>query len=169
MTIFVIGPSRVGKTALLRAVLPEFPTLRLLELDADERLRVAAIRTSGGDPGGWEARWHRNLECIRVAESSGGCSIVDVGAGSLQTDAATRFFVEHGSSAIAVFAPWEVVFQRYRNRDADEFRQTEYSDERLRVYDAAQWRVNSACAFAESVIDFRVAVRAAVGREVTSV
>jgi predicted kinase len=69
--IFVVGPSRGGKSTLVSAVAPEFPALRVLDLDAEEKDQT----------GGWEDRWHRNLECLRQAEASPSSMdlIVDVG------------------------------------------------------------------------------------------
>lgn len=52
----VIGPSPGGKSTLPMGVLADFPNLILLELDAEKDRAVAAIRASGGDPDGWEAR-----------------------------------------------------------------------------------------------------------------
>ena len=65
--IFVVGPSRSGKTTLLNAVIRRFPRLRLLDLDDEERRSVKLISAAGGDPGGWEGRWSRNMECLRLA------------------------------------------------------------------------------------------------------
>jgi hypothetical protein len=99
MMIFVVGPSRGGKTTLVSAVLPQFPTLRLLDLDAEEERCVSFIRSKGGQPGGWEDRWRRNKECLRLADVSPPDTdlIVDVGAGSLETAEGRRFFIARGA------------------------------------------------------------------------
>lgn len=123
MIIFVVGPSRGGKTTLVRRVLPEFSTLQLLDLDAEEDRRVPLIQAKGGDAGGWEGRWRRNLECLQLTEASGVDFIVDVGAGSLQTADGRRFFVERGQFAIGVVAPWELILRRHPGRNREEFRQ----------------------------------------------
>jgi shikimate kinase len=156
MTIFVVGPSRGGKTTLLSKVSPEFATLRLLDLDAEE----------GGRSGGWEDRWRRNLECLRLAEANprGVDSIVDVGAGSLQTPEGRRFFAERGRLAIAVVAPWAVVYSRHSaERRPEEFRETEYSDEREKVYRAAKFQVDSSGDIEESARKFRAAIQELLG------
>jgi shikimate kinase len=159
--IFVVGPSRGGKTTLLRAVLPEFPHLRLIDLDAEERRRVPIIQANGGDPGGWEGRWQRNRECLRAAETCAAASnvIVDVGAGSLQTPAACSFFAARGHSTIAVVASWPVVLARHGDRGVQEFRDTEYSEDRESVYRAARFQVDSST----DVEATRVAFRKALG------
>jgi shikimate kinase len=133
MTIFVIGPSRAGKSTLIRAVLPEFPSLRLLDLDAEETSCV----------GGWEDRWRRDSQRIRTAEAEPGDVIIDVGAGSLETAEGRQFVAERGLSTVAVLAPWEVVFLRHPGRDREEFRRVEYSPERERVYRTARFQVDS--------------------------
>jgi hypothetical protein len=131
--------------------LPEFATLRLLALDAEEV----------GQSGGWEDRWRRNLECLRFAEANppGIDSIVDVGAGSLQTAQGRDFFVERGQFAIAVVAPWALVHSRHPGRDPEEFRRTEYSNEREKVYRAAKFQVDSSCSVEESASKFRAAIQ----------
>jgi hypothetical protein len=136
-------------------VLPEFATLRLLDLDAEEL----------GRSGGWGDRWRRNLECLRLAEASasGVDLIVDVGAGSLQTAEGRDFFVERGQFAIAVVAPWAVIHSRHPGRDPEEFRRTEYSDEREKVYRAAKLQVDSSCGIEESARKFRAAIQALLG------
>jgi shikimate kinase len=162
MMIFVVGPSRAGKSTLVSAVVPEFSTLRLLDLDAEEDRCVAKIRAKGGQPGGWEDRWRRNLECLRLggATPPGVDSIVDVGAGSLQTAEGRSFFVERGRFAIAVLAPWALVYSRHDPmRGQEEFRRTEYSDEREKVYRAARIQVDSSGDVDGSVRMFREALQ----------
>jgi shikimate kinase len=162
MMIFVVGPSRGGKTTLVSAVLPQFPTLRLLDLDAEEERCVSFIRSKGGQPGGWEDRWRRNKECLRLADVSPPDTdlIVDVGAGSLETAEGRRFFIARGQSAIAVVALWPLVYSRHDpKRGQQEFRQTEYSDERRKVYRAARFQVDSSDAIDESVEKFREAIQ----------
>ncbi len=157
--IVLVGPSRGGKTALLTALLPEFPGLRVLDLDEDENRRVPLVVAAGGDPGGWSGRWRRNLEALQAAESGSGTVVVDVGAGSLQTEEGRRFFVARSSSMIAVSAPWETVLRRHPGRDPAEFRGTEYSVERQAVYASAKFQVDSGCAFDESLAQMRQALR----------
>jgi shikimate kinase len=158
--IVIVGPSRGGKTTLLKGVLDDFPNLALVDLDAEEIRAVASILASGGDPDGWEARWQRNREALARAEARHGTNniIVDVGAGSLQTREGRAFFLGHGSSAIAVIAPFEVVLARHRGRDPQEFRQTEYSPEREAVYCAARYRIDSSQPVEASLGDLRVAL-----------
>ena len=163
MLISIVGPSRGGKSTLLARVLPDFPNLILLDLDAEENRAVAAIRTAGGEPGEWDARWRRNLVLLTEADTAPGHVVADVGAGSLQTNEGRRFFIERGARAIAVVAPWEVVLARHEGRDVNEFRRTEFSEERRLVYDAAASRVNTGGSLDEAIADFRSVVAAIVG------
>jgi shikimate kinase len=164
MIIFVVGPSSAGKTTLVNCGLPEFSTLRVLDLDAEENRHVPLILARGENPGGWEGRWCRNLECLRRTEASGVDTIVDVGAGSLQTADGRRFFVERGRFAIGVVAPWEVILRRHPGRNPEEFRQTEYSPEREEVYRAARFQVDSSIGTDESVRQFRKALQELLNR-----
>lgn len=158
--IAVVGPSRGGKTTLLKRVLADFSHFILIDLDAEDNHAVDAILASGGNPGGWEARWERNREAIARAEASCGTAniIVDVGAGSLQTSEGRSFFSEHGESAIAVVAPFEVILARHGNRDPVEFRLTEYSPEREAVYASARYQIDSSQPLEDSLRMFRVAL-----------
>jgi hypothetical protein len=52
-----------------------------------------------------------------------------------------------------------VVHRRHPGRDAEEFRQTEYSDERVKVYQAARFQVDSSGDVDGSVRMFREALR----------
>ena len=160
MIIFVVGPSRGGKTTLLSRVLPGFSALQLLDLDAEEN----RIQGNGGGAEGWEGRWRRNLGCLRRLEASGGDFIVDVGAGSLQTAEGRRFFVQRGQFAIAVVAPWALVLSRHPGRNQEEFRQTEYSQEREQVYQAARFRVDSNTCVEESARKFQTALHELLNR-----
>ena len=103
--------------------------------------------------------------CLREAEAGARANrvIVDVGAGSLQTVEGQHFFAARGAFAIAVVAPWKVVLQRHRGRDPDEFRQTEYSEERWRVYRAARFQVDSGAGLEQAIMQFRAALREMVG------
>jgi shikimate kinase len=159
--IFVVGPSGGGKTTLLNAILPEFPVLELLDLDAEEIHCVKLILARGDDPRGWEGRWRRNLECLLKAEARPDVDvIVDVGAGSLETADGRRFFVERWRSTIAVVAPWPVVYERrHLGRTPEEFQRIEYSEERQKVYRAARFRVDSICDKDESVRQLRAAIQ----------
>ena len=159
MMIFVVGPSRAGKTTLIERVLSEFAEVRLLDLDAEEIRSVNLIRARGGDPGGWEERWHRNLESIGREQAVGGDLIVDVGAGSLQTEEGRSFFIARRDAMIAVTAPWQLVHRRHPGRDAVEFRQTEYSANREQVYRFAAIKVLTASAIDQSAKKFRRALR----------
>lgn len=133
MLIFVVGPSRGGKSTLIARVRPEFAKFILLDLDVEEERAVSSIRATGEDPGGWDGRWSRNLALLREVDVGAGHVLVDVGAGSLQTKEGRRFFIDRRSRTIAIVAPWEVVLARHQGRNADEFRRTEYSDEKRAV------------------------------------
>jgi shikimate kinase len=159
MLIFVVGPSKSGKTSLIRAIAPEFPTLKVLDLDLEEERCVSRIKDAGGNPGGWDDRWRRNQEFLMKAEDGKSNAIVDVGAGSLQTAKGQSFFIRRGLSMITVIAPWQEVFRRHSMRDQVEFREVEYSDERQAVYRAAKYQVDSSTDFVQSLAAFRVAVR----------
>jgi hypothetical protein len=162
MLISIIGPSKGGKSTLLKAVLPDFPNVTLLDLDAEENRAVACINAEGGDPDGWEARWDRNFILLQGAEVCPNYVIADVGAGSLQTDQGRLFFVERREQLIAVVAPWWVVWGRHTNRDPEKFRSIEYSDERCFVYNSAKIRIDTSVHLNTSIADFKTAIRSMI-------
>ena len=105
---------------------------------------------------------------LEAAEIRRGYVIADVGAGSLQIEKGRRFFIERGARVIAVMAPFEVVLARYRERDPDEFRRTEYSDDRRRVYEAAWKRVDSSRSVENAVAEMRAAIQDLTGMSATT-
>jgi len=159
MMIFVVGPSRVGKTTLIGKVLDGFPGVRVLDLDDEENRSARLISANGGNPGGWEERWLRNIESIRREEAVGDDLIVDVGAGSLQTVEGRQFFIDRRDSTIAVVAPCEVVYRRHGDRNREEFTRTEYSADRENVYRSAAFSVRSTSGIEQSARKFRQVLR----------
>ena len=162
MMVFVVGPSRGGKTTLIARVLPEFPNAEVLDLDAEESERFGP---GSSGTGGWEGRWQRNVDLLLAAEERAQVTnvLVNVGAGSLQTSKGRRYFIDRGLQSIAVVAPWTVVLSRHPGRDPGEFRSTEYSEERQAVYRAARHQVDSSLTIQESEKMFRAALHALVG------
>lgn len=152
----MVGPSRGGKN--IACALPELPNAEVLDLDAEGADKFGP--GSSGE-GGWEGRWQRNAALLIAAEQRSRETdlLVDVGAGSLQTSQGRRFFIERGPHSIAVVATWDVVLSRHPpGRDPQEFRNTEYSEERQAVYRAAGHQVDSSLTIQESEMMFRGAL-----------
>lgn len=141
MLVFVVGPSGVGKTTLLAKAKAALP-VDILDLDAEDGKRGGVEWAEG-----WEGRrWLRDRERLATAEEQAKSRtiIVDVGAGSLQTSDGRSYFQAHRDRTIAVVAPWETVLHRRRpGWDPDEFRATEYSQERVAVYEGARLSVDA--------------------------
>jgi shikimate kinase len=136
---FVIGPSGVGKSTLLRGLAFEV-------FDMDDVDRASGEQEWGI---GWEERrWERDANRLAVlattVESRG--VVVDVGAGSLATAAGRSYFGARSANTVAVMAPSQAVFYRRLARPhktEEEFRATEYSPERRALYQAARFTVDA--------------------------
>src|SRR5512145_1890572 len=99
MLAFVIGPSGVGKSTLLRRL-----AFESFDLDDTDR------KSGKGDWGvGWEdRRWERDAERLAVLATmvESRDVVVDVGAGSIQTAAGRSYFGAQSANTVAVMAPW---------------------------------------------------------------
>ena len=141
LLIFIVGPSGVGKTTLLAKVRGALD-IEVLDLD-EEEIKSGSTEWALG----WEARrWLRDKSRLADAEKRAmSCDIViDVGAGSLQTPEGRAYFQARHDSLIAVIATWEIVLsRRHSGRDPIEFRYTEYSPDRMAVYQGATLSVDA--------------------------
>jgi shikimate kinase len=135
MFIFLIGPSRAGKTTLSKKVAGQFPDVGLVNLDDEVNKAERQLREQGvTDLGAWQGRWERSLASFRNADSNQKLVIFDVGAGSLQTDAAFQYFGQRLSSVVLVTASFETILRRHPGRDPNELRQTEFDARHLSLY-----------------------------------
>jgi shikimate kinase len=159
MLCFVVGPSRAGKTTLIRRFLTTRSHVDLLDLDEEENRIVGQNRSGHASAGGWEGRWLRDEARLLAARGrTDRLTIVDVGAGSLQTPQGRQYFLDRRKNCLAVLAPEDVVLARHPGRDAQQFHDTEYSIERQAVYRAAHFGVDSSAELERSAEAFVRAV-----------
>jgi hypothetical protein len=156
MVVLIVGPSGVGKTITYKAVEPQFPDVIFCHLDG-----LAAQ---------W-AFQHRIIdrECVRLLDRTINNSalflsiglfaigklsgenpckhlVIDVGAG-FQV-APTAAHLHRLFPVIAITAAPEVAYKRIKDarndaRTLDQYRQQEFSNNRVAVYNSAQYSVDS--------------------------
>lgn len=158
LVILVIGPSRAGKTTLIDRVLRESQA-QLFDVDAHENEAAAALRATGGDLGGWEARWDRALPALRRREHSGCPWIVDMGAGTLQSPRAREFVRERLDGTVVIFVPFEDLRVRHGSRPPEDLRSMEFSADHTALYDGCPRRVNGADTLERSTEELREHIR----------
>ena len=134
MSVFLIGPSRAGKTTLSKKAVGQFVDVGLVNLDDEVNKVERQLREQGvTDLGAWQGRWHRSLTIFEKAYSKQKI-IFDVGAGSLQTDAAFQYFRERLRNVILITASFQTILGRHPGRDHNELRQTEFDARHLSLY-----------------------------------
>ena len=88
---FILGPSGVGKSTLLRGLATKFTHAITKELDAEVRAACPELFQPGGLE--WNRFWQVSLTCIwRLQSNTSVPVIIDVGAGSLETPDALNYF-----------------------------------------------------------------------------
>jgi len=150
MLIFLVGPSRAGKSALIRTLAAR-RSVKIADLDAFEN-----DKRSNQKIGGWEGRWQRGLELLNALETNDRpdvLTLVDVGAGSLQTKEGLEYFCRRAMRSILVWAPFEVLRERHVGRNPDELRQTEFSAGHQILYGVLREAGNIVPAFGRDVSD----------------
>jgi len=134
MLVFIIGPSGAGKSFLLDRVKPLLPGVAFVDLDTEEDKAIKDMEAS--QIRGWDGRWERGTEILRrleVKANVGNPVVVDVGAGSLQTDAAFRYFRDRLANIILVTADKQVLCKR-RDRTLDDLLLNEFTEHHIDLH-----------------------------------
>jgi shikimate kinase len=145
MLILLVGPSGVGKSKLGEYAGQKIANCQFFDLDKLVKVRIGRstgelLRKIGNDA-------FLDLCCKEVDvlcdKCLDGLCIVAVGSGALQSYHALEWLRQH--STLAITAPAEEVYkrggERNRNRTLEEFEQTEYSPNRIQIYDSADYRL----------------------------
>lgn len=143
MIIYVVGPSRAGKSTLIGLIRDRFKKVSFVDLDYENNIAVEALRDTGTPDSGWEGRWSRDQATIQKIEEEGKDAVVDVGAGSLQTETARQYFTNHLNDLILVTASWDAMLARHPGRSPEEFKQTEFSSGHEELYGKILKRVDT--------------------------
>lgn len=146
MVVLVIGPSGVGKSTCAVFAAGKLPGCQSFDLDklVGQRAGVPACHLLGkvGADGFLQC-------CLRevgalLESGTDVVSLVDVGAGALESHRAGAWLSQHQGRTIAVVAPPDEVYRRggwrNQNRSLDQFIGTEYSEYRKSLYKAATYQ-----------------------------
>lgn len=145
MVILVIGPSGVGKSTCVEYAAGKLPGCRAFDLDklVGQRAGMPAYRLLGEvGADGFLQSCQREVDALLSRAHV--VSLIDVGAGVLESHRAATWLSKHQGPTIAVVAPPDEVYRRggWRNQDRNlgQFTKTEYSDYRQSLYRAATYQ-----------------------------
>jgi dephospho-CoA kinase len=166
---YLVGPTASGKSTLAEALAKEDQSIYHLRLDT--MVRTLDPRSILSPIYGW-GRFHRaSIALITLAESHhkdhDAAILIDIGAGSLQTEAFYDFLAPRKQSLIYISAPPETVHQRaklargsiWATKSIDEFKASEYSPQRMRIYSLASHVVDNSGALEDAYRSFVEIVR----------
>jgi len=147
-TIFLIGPSGVGKTKLAQEVLQCSDDIKILDLDREIKKSFPATYFLAHQD--WEKFWDASMCCIQDNQTDDERQflIVDVGAGSLQSKRAIGFF--RNQKTVLVFDTPENTLKKIQARPGSpwvgrsvmDFTAVEYSPNRKMIYTVASHRID---------------------------
>lgn len=146
MVVLIIGPSGVGKSDYGLHAANEVSECCFLDLDElvgkESGLPAGKLLPQIGNDAFFEV-CRRQVDTLLKSWTQG-IAIVAVGAGTLQSDKAYDWLLQYLDPTIAVVAPPEEVYlrggTRNQNRNIDEFKRTEYSQYRRRLYEIAKYQ-----------------------------
>ncbi len=147
-TIFLIGPSGVGKTKLTQKLLQFSDDVRVVELDKEIKKKFPAIYSMPDQD--WEKFWDASMSCIQDNQTGNERQflVIDVGAGSLQSKRASNFF--RNKKTVLVFDTPENTLKKIQARPGSpwvgcsvaDFTSVEYSTNRQMIYTVASYRID---------------------------
>lgn len=170
MVIFLVGPTASGKSTLAKRVCA----------DTEWRHEKLDRLVAGSDPSApsgydnWIPFWRESVNHIQRLEREYAVSddvcIVDVGAGTLQRCEAYGFFRDRAGQLIYIWAPADIVFERARRcragiwagKTLDQFRSSEFSENRRKIYELASKQVDTSKSVTESEVGLKEAIRCIV-------
>ncbi|MDG4548809.1 MAG: AAA family ATPase [Candidatus Contendobacter sp.] len=159
-TIFLIGPSGVGKTKLAQKVLQFSDNVKVVDLDNEIKKAFPTIYFMAYQ--NWERFWEASIRCIQENQTDNERQflIVDVGAGSLQSRRAPEFF--KNQKTVLVFDTPENTLRKIQTRpdshwvgrSVADFTAVEYSPNRRMIYAVASHRIDvGTCSLREAAMN----------------
>ena len=147
-SVFLIGPSGVGKSTLAWEAARASDSIEVIDLDQEVCRQFPTLYGDAGDR--WPEFWTRTIEIIddRKERRSTPVLLFDLGAGCLQTDGPIMF-LENQEHVVLVWGKAEVIYKRHQRGDGfwhsrplEKFREAEYSDRRMRIYQLAKTSID---------------------------
>lgn len=160
-TLFVIGPSGVGKSTLTNELSVRLESVLAVDLDSEIKRRYPSEFARAHHD--WERFWDLSISCIEDLKAQGNHEflVIDVGAGSLQSRRAPEFF--RSQKTVLIYDTPENTLKKVQGRQGNawvgrsvaDFIGTEYSSARRSIYNGVSHVINVAGRKPEeSVIEF---------------
>lgn len=158
MFVYLIGPSGAGKSTIAAGVVLQRSVIRHVDLDAVVKAKDWKLYCHNGDR--WGEFWALTLRCLEeLKRGFEGISLIDCGAGCLQTNDALSFFKSQ-SSVIAFTGSQIALFERakrakpyWMNRSFEEYQRSEFSEHRKKFYDTAKFKLDAGANVEKDAVD----------------
>jgi shikimate kinase len=156
VVIYLIGPSRVGKTSCAKYA------AEILEAEHRDLDELCERRHTAD----WGYCQERFDDAERESQASGTLIIVDLGAGTQHdcTLALQSYLESRRERVFLIYASMEEVLLRYSNRTREDLEEKEYSPARERLYRSAPHRLDvSGKSEGDTVAEFASYLRTVLG------
>jgi shikimate kinase len=127
--VILVGPSKVGKTSLSKEAVEIVPKCIHFDMDI-----IAKVR----EPGYIE----RSKSLIEnLLDQKDKIFILDFGAGFQNTPESYNLFLPYFKMMVTLIDDPETVYKRHSGRDKNEFMETEFREERQKLYQLSNYKI----------------------------